>query len=479
MSKTTKSLRCWSKGLLCLMLLLAPLGAAKKGSSENSGPDLKSFFGDLKEAKDVVSHLNGLESWSAEELGHKKLEGVLLGLLSDERLLKSEKTKVLEVVTNLAMYKGVVGHDTLAKKLLTLFPKITSPTFQRDAFMTMGELDDVQNGTTVREISSLVGKIISDAAAPKKDQEYSASLHAESLSIFDASKVTKSQLETLSNLLKANETLSPVLLKGVYQAIMNLAIESPKAFNKREKTIFLKTLLGQIKDAPGKMGRSASENEIEVLVAAIEAVGPLIGSEDTLSQLDDGTKMMTDLFLNEEDRIFQSASKVLLAITKADLPRSKLKLDEQLLPELEKANKKNPKSQRVRDLLEIAIELEGYLLKGNLKDSSGRLANMLSVFHKTVLTHPDIGVREKALDGFFVLEPKFFKGKILNKDAKATLKKFVTDCVGVMGNKDMRKALPGLLESMGAVLFEMTGQDYGSDAKLWGEWLRNEGSDLF
>jgi len=472
MKRKMDRLKQLTAGLLCLGLLASPLLAKDE-------PDLMTFFRDLSAAKDVVPHLKGLSNWSDTQLEHRKLEDTLLGLLSDDRLLKNERTSTLKVLSDLAMFKGVIKHDSLAKKLMELLPKVTSPTFQRDAFMTMGQLDGIENGTTLREFSNLVGKIIADAAEPKKNQNYSASLHAEALSIFDAKKVTKSQLETLSNLLKGSDDLSPVLLQGVYRAIMNLGEESPKVFTKREKTGFLKALLEQIESSPGRVVESASESEIDVLLSAITAAGSLLTSEDTLSQLGEGTELMLELFMNEDDRIFMAASDVLLEITKADLPRSKLSLDVVLKPELEKANKKDPKSPRVRLLLGILIELEGYLLKGDLKSSDSRLADLLSILHKTVLTHPEMSIRHRALDGFFVLEPKYFKGKFLNKDGKATLKKFVDGCVGLMANKKMRKAIPELLDRMGSVLFEMTGQDYGSDAKLWGEWLRNEGGDFF
>lgn len=441
--------------------------------------DIKTFFYEIGEARNVSFHLEGLSSWSADQLEHRKLEGALLKLLGDDRLLKSETTLALNVISQLALSKEVIEHDPLGKKLLELFPEMTSPTFQRDAFKTMGQLDEIENASVSSGIAKLVGKVIADAIAPKKKQVYSSSLHAEALAVFDASKVTKDQIETLQKLLESSEDLSPVLQQGLHKAIMNLAVESPKAFGKRDKTSFLSILLDQIKKSPGKMAESASENEIATLISAIGATGPLLTSEDTLAKLSEGTDLMLDLFASQNDSIFMAASRVLLAITKADLPRSKLKLDTVVYPDLEKATKTTPKSKRVKELIKILIDLEGYLLTSEAKGADDRLADLLDVLHVAVMTHPDLKAREIALDGFFVLEPKFFSTKILNKDARKTLKKFADKSVTLMSDKNMKKQIPQLLERMGNVLFEMTGQDYGTDAKLWGQWLRTEGSDFF
>jgi hypothetical protein len=123
--------------------------------------------------------------------------------------------------------------------------------------------------------------------------------------------------------------------------------------------------------------------------------------------------------------------------------------------------------------------LEVLLQSEKASDVDDRIAKVITFLHNSVMTHVNMEMRERALDGLFSIEPRHFEGKLLDKDARKVLKKFVLDCSGVMASPEMVKQVPDLVESMSAVLHEMTGKNLGMDAKEWGAWLRKDGAELF
>jgi hypothetical protein len=127
----------------------------------------------------------------------------------------------------------------------------------------------------------------------------------------------------------------------------------------------------------------------------------------------------------------------------------------------------------------LGSTLETLLQFENGGNVAKRIEMIIGFLHRSVMTHVNMDMREKALYGLFSIEPKHFEGKHFNSNTLKTLKKFVLDCAGVMASPELTKNLPELVETMGHVLHEITGQNLGADAKEWNAWLRKEGKELF
>jgi hypothetical protein len=83
------------------------------------------------------------------------------------------------------------------------------------------------------------------------------------------------------------------------------------------------------------------------------------------------------------------------------------------------------------------------------------------------------------MDGFFALEPSLLEKKTLNSASKKTIKSFMEKCIGFMGDEKFKKSFPEVIERMSEILHEISGRNFGTDGKLWHNWMRSEGKELF
>jgi hypothetical protein len=438
------------------------------------------LFRDLEQRRDVAEHLVEASSWDESILEHRKFEGVLLGLLSDGNLPKSDRFVIFGAIEDLSIEKEVIPQDKVAEILLKLLPKLSSPNLRVLCVEMLVGMDNLKSSSTSGKIGKLVDAMVSDASKDLKKQVYPASLHAIAIRALDGSKITSTQLKTIEALLDKVKDLGPQLRLSLFDVIEQAADAAPSSFKKKTKQDLTKKLVALLAAHPALPKVGSRPQEQMELVHLLRPLSILAADEDNSDVLSKVTPDLLKALAHKNLNIVHQAGLGLLNITKADLPKSKLKFENELFALLKTPGKDDDGVAREIMYYEfLGSSLEVLLQSEKASDVDDRIAKVITFLHNSVMTHVNMEMRERALDGLFSIEPRHFEGKLLDKDARKVLKKFVLDCSGVMASPEMVKQVPDLVESMSAVLHEMTGKNLGMDAKEWGAWLRKDGAELF
>lgn len=467
-------------GLISTGTLSSPLlPSYELTAAEKEGLDAAELIKQLKEKKNLGELLAGASAWDENIFTHRKFSPTLLGLLNDTSLSKSESFAVFEAITLLSIEKEAIEQDAVAEALLKAEPDLTSPNLKLLCIETLVSLDAIKSSSTTAKIEKLMSNIVSDASLDLKKQKYPSSLHATCLRAMDIGKMSSSQFSKIASLVSEIETAEPQFRLALFETVGNIASSRSSALKKSIKSSLTQDLIKTLSAHPALSKVGASPQEQEDLTQLIYPIGALLSDEDNTIHLSDAAPDLIKALEHPHLEISATAGQALLSITKANSPRNKTELELEIFKLIKTPGKsaaEKAKEVMLYDLLGKTFEvLLGY---DNAKDVAPRLERCINSLHRSVMTHVDMGMREKALLGLFALEPKHFEDKRLNKDSRKTIKKLISDCAGVMGNKALVEKLPKLVKTMADVLHEITGKNYGTDPKQWNAWLSKEGKEL-
>ena len=466
-------------GLLCSLTFGLPSLFGQESTGEAT-VDAGKLFKDLEQRRDVSNILSSVGTWDESVLAHRQLESTMLGLLSDRKLSKSERFTVFESIETLSMDKAVLSQDKVADGLLKLESNLSSPNLRLSCIEMLVHLDALDSTATVGKIGKLIQTIVADASLVKAKQKYPASLHATCLRALDTSKLSSSQLDSIEKLLDGVKDAGPQLRLALFDVVAQIANDAPSVFKKSKKSDFTRKLLELFSGHPALGQVGSRPQEVEELVFLLRPLGVLCADLDNDTFLSKATPDLVKALGHKHIDVVREAGVALLKITKANSPRHKLEFEDPLV-QLMKVPGKDEDSKAKEALY---FEFLGSTLEALLQDEKAtsvakRIEMIIGFLHRSVMTHVNMDMREKALYGLFAIEPQHFEEKYFNSAALKTLKKFILDCAGVMASPELSKKLPELVETMGHVLHEMTGQNLGTDDNEWNAWLRKEGKELF
>ena len=474
------------KNNLKFLLSLCLLGSGMSFlSAENvkasKGKEPTEIIKSLEQRKDISEQLQQLSELSDEQLGHRKIQPLLLILLQDNKLNKSDRLEVFKLVADLAITREILSQDEAAETFLKVEPALTSPNLKLLCVETLLDFDALKNSATEAKISALVQNIINDASLEVAKQKYPASLHAACLHSLNGSNVSATQIVNIEKLLGNMAELSPALRIALYEVIGNLSESKPASLKKSSKNNFAKILVDILSAQPAMAQIGASDTELTCLKALLPAVGKTLADEDNIASLEKGVVELAKGLRHKDLDVVRLSGQAILALARSNSPKYKFELDTELLKcfgEVEaKASDANLREGIYLELL--SASLGQILAVTDARTVETRIENIIAFAHRTVMTHPNIEIRIKGLDVLFVIEPKNFESKNLNAASRKTLKTLVLDCASAMDNAQVKQSLPHLVQRMGEVLHEITGRDFGTEGKLWNDWLRKDGKDFF
>jgi hypothetical protein len=465
---------------ISLVLALCLLGGGNHAFAAEE-KDATDIIRALEQHKDISKQLVLLAELKDEQLGHRKIQPLLLNLVQDNGLSKSERLEVFKIVAELSVSREVLNQDEAAEAFLKIEPQLSSPNLKLLCIETLLSFDALKNSGTESKIAKLVQTIIADASLDVGKQKYPATLHAACLKSLDGSKASSNQISNIEKLLASESSLSPTLRMALYEVIGTISEAKPGALKKSTKNTFAKSLSEILSTQPALAQIGASESEIQSLKVLIPALGLVLADEDNSSYAD---KAMGDLlkgFRHKDLDVVRLSGQALTAIVRGHGSKSKFELDKETLNCIGELDLKAEDAVNREGLYlgVLGASLECLLTIPDMKSADSRIESVINHCHRTVMTHANIDIRIKAMDVLFVIEPLFFEGKLLNTASRKVLKTFVSDCASAMDNAQLKQGLPSLLQRMTEVLHEITGRDFGSDSKLWNDWLRKEGKDFF
>ena len=387
---------------------------------------------------------------------------------------------VFESVEVLSMEKAVLSQDKVADELLKLESKLSSPNLRLSCIEMLVNFDDLKSTATEGKIDKLIQTIVSDASLPSAKQKYPSSLHATCLRALNTSKVSSVQLESIEKLLDGIKDANPQLRLALFDVIAAIANDAPAAFKKSKKADFTRKLLELFSAHPALGQVGSRPEEVTELVFLLRPLAVLCADPDNDTLLSKATPDFIKALGHKNIDVVREAGLALLKITKENSGRSKLEFEDQLVQLMKEPGKdEEAKAKEALYFEFLGSTLEALLQVENGNEVAQRIEMIIGFLHRSVMTHVNMDMREKALYGLFSIEPQHFEGKYFSTGALKDIKKFILDCAGVMASPELTKSLPKLVEAMSDVLHEMTGQNLGTDAKEWNAWLRNEGKDLF
>ena len=475
------------KSLVVLALLgsgWAPLFAealAKADPEKAKGKEPTEIINSLEQRKDIAKQLELLSALSDEQLGHRKIKPMLLSLLQDNKLNKSDRLEVFKLVADLAIPREILGQDDAAEAFLKIESSLTSPNLKLLCVETLLSFDALKNSATETKISSLVQSIIADAALEAPKQKYSSTLHAACLKSLNGSKATATQMASIEKLLLSLPELSPTLRTALFDVVGSISEAKPATLKKSTKNNFSKTLLDALSAQPAMTQLGSSETELTCLKALLPSFGKTLADDDNNAYLEKGVLELAKGLRHKDLDVVRLAGQALIQLSRSNLPKFKYELDTELIKCLSEVDTKAANA-----VAKEGLYLE--LLSGSLSQMLGasdhrsvdtRIEKIIILAHRMVMTHASIEIRIKALDVLFVIEPRSFEGKILTADSRKTLKTLISDCANAMDNEQVKQSLPQLVKRMSEALHEITGRDFGSEGKLWSDWLRKDGKDFF
>ena len=433
----------------------------------------------LQKGEEVIEHLKAISSAAPDELVDRRLSPAVLGVLDEGVLSKAQRFAALQICRSLSLQKGIISQDKLGAKLIDMVKTTSSPNLKLAAADALFSMDALENASLRGKVDGLIQEMLSDAALSKDKQKYAASLHAAALKAIRVDDVGSKTFKSLGELLKSREELSPTMRVALYKALATLSDAAPKTLKKSDRALWLREILEAFQQHPGLMSAGSALHEVDDLAALLLPMRPLLADPEHASSLEKGSSKVLECVPHEDERVSRRAGEVLLAIAREGNVRNKMKLEVELMRILKTTKLPAERELVVMDMLVMAEE--ALLSKPDAKGLDDRLHDLLVFLQNLVMTSPNMDLRKKALDGFFVLEPGFFESssKVLNKDSRALLENLVSDCAKVMSDEKVAAQVPELVQRMSEVLFEITGRSFGTEGKLWNDWLRKEGKDFF
>ena len=435
----------------------------------------------LEQRKDISKQLQLLSALSDEQLGHRKIQPMLLSLLQDNKLNKSDRLEVFKLVADLAIPREILGQDDAAEAFLKVEASLTSPNLKLLCVETLLSFDALKNSATEAKISALVQNIIADAALEAAKQKYPSTLHAACLKSLNGSKASASQMTSIEKLLGGLSELSPTLRTALFDVIASISEAKPASLKKSTKNNFSKTLLDALSAHPAMAQVGASETELTCLKSLLPSFGKTLADDDNNAYLEKGVLELVKGLRHKDLDIVRLSGQALLQLSRANLPKFKCELDTELIKCLSESDAKaaNAAAKEGLYLELLSGSLSQLLSASDHRSVDTRIEKIIVLAHRMVMTHASIEIRIKALDVLFVIEPRTFEGKILTADSRKTLKTLIADCANAMDNEQVKQSLPHLVKRMSEALHEITGRDFGTEGKLWSDWLRKDGKDFF
>ncbi len=465
----------WFRAIALYGLITCPLLGAEETS-------LAEILDSINRKEEIGAQLKALSALPKEALVHRKLENTLLTLLTDPTLTKSQRLETLNLSRELSLTKEALSQDKLANTLLKLEPSLTSPNLKFFAIDCLLQFDALESSTIQSNIASLKQTIIADAAKSASKQRYSATLHAACLKTVGGPKTKSTVISTIVDLLAEDREQPPTLKLALYQAVIRLCSTNPSAFKKSHQVDLAKSLVAELSKHPALSTAGANKTESENLLALLPAVGHLLRRDLGTGPLTEGTQALLKTLEHPDQSILRSGGMALLAIANQNLSKSDLKIEDQLIKASKSPSFKGDEAtNRLRVFADLLVlRFQNLVHHDDIKDAEKKVEKCLNFFYE-LFNAPNISIKQKGMDGFFVLEPSVFKTKTIDSKSKKIIKDFVRTCVdNVMGNKEFEASLPpSFFPRMAEVLHEISGQDFGTEKKLWSNWMRTEGQTFF
>lgn len=443
----------------------------------------------LKNRVDVESTIGELSSWDEKDIGRLKVFELLKGLLADAATLKADRQAILDYFQTAALDDGVLPYKDLAELLIARLRAENSPNLSLKMVELLLSLDQIGHIATEKEVGKLIEEIIQDSTLASKDQKY-AHLHAVTFAAIGEGNASAKVAKALVTLIKKVEKLEPVLQQSVCLALASLlrSTNARKNFVKDDKIACFDALLAWSGKNPAHVPGAAGqmrEHERDSLVAAVSALDSLAGDSDIKDkEVSNAAELFGKVLEHPDAQIQEKSGQFLLTayFARADKKPS-VDVPSLLLENAKKrlatsaGEKEKPAGLTSFRLLLAAMP---YLYATKSKESQSQSAKILGFMREQFLSNTDIDFKKLARQAYFELEPNVFQQKILGEEAAAVCRKFFDECVEVMamdsaGNEAMR----AFQENCAAVLFEMTGKDFGSEAFLWKQWIKEDGSKFF
>lgn len=455
--------------------LLGPLTGAEKAS-------LSDVIDAIERKENVSSNLKALAELPKETLVHRKLESTLLELLTATSLTKSQRLEALTLCRELSISKEVLSQNKLADTLIKMEPVLSSPNLKLLVIDCLLDFDTIESSATQSKIATLKQAIITDAAKPTSRQRYASTLHAACLKTVGGPKTKSTVINTIIDLLAEEDDQKPNLRLALYQAVVNLCNTNPSTFKKSNQVDVTKSLINRLSKHPALSTTGANKTEIKDLSALLPAVGQLLRRDLGTGLLKEGTQALLKTLAHPNTAIVKTGGQALVSIANANLPKSDLEIEDQLIKASQSSSLKGEEdTARVTIFADLLTHRFQNLVSGDGTKGVYKKTEQCLSFFQQLFNAPNISIKHKGMDGFFVLEPSVFENKTIDSNGVKIIKRFVSTCINdVMGNEKFEASLPpGFLPRMAEVLHEICGQDLGTEKKLWSNWMRTEGQTFF
>ncbi|MBF0198680.1 MAG: hypothetical protein HQL32_13270 [Planctomycetes bacterium] len=442
---------------------------------------LKDTLKMLSSPSEVSTALKAISSWDEKALQNEKLSQCLLENISKENLLKRNRVEMIQFINQTMLSNQAMPVDDFAKTLLDILSNAGSPSLQLEAINTLISMEEVKGSNVKSKIEDLVVDIILDSTKSKKDSKYSSLLHGACIKAAGEKYSSSKVISTLSTLIKNTNKISAPLRISLFTAIGQLvAADDEKALDKAQRIAFLKALLESVEKNPARLPLPAGEAEKKSLLASLIPLRYLLAHNDGVSYREKGSNLMLKLLSHENYEVVKLAGAALVEINTKAKGKNTINLVDELIKILsaKKADKKQKlNSQKEVYLTTMLVQLQAAMLFDKDDTSRTNVTKILNYALKTIRTN--VVAREIAIDAFYNLNPSLIKNKKLSAGSLTAVNAFFKDSLSFMNDKEARNKYPTFLSKISEVLLELTGNDFGTDERLWNEWSRKDGKSFF
>ncbi len=450
----------------------------------------------------VREMIGELKDWPAQDVLRLKILDHLKAVLEDASALKLDRLAVIGYMSDLAHASGDSTQKELANLLCDGVEKVSSPLLSAAMAELLFSLDQISHAATEKKVTDLLGRLLDDAGQPAKSQK-SPALHAVALDAVNAEWADAKAVKTLTTITARAKEIEPDLQIAAFRAVGRLTqgeAQKKGILKKEDKALLAKNLLDAVENNPAHVpaeNTPAGEGERRMLAAALGPLGVLLADAEVKDDLRArGLELLGRVLGHPDASVMEMAGGALVDLSRGKYEK-KLASDPALLllDNLKKrVNKANtPEGQAGREAAYAACRLAlrhlNLLVASKAKEDQASLAEELQFFRLQFLQSPDLAIKDYARQAFMVLEPGLFEKKILGPEAVAAARAFMGDCIEgdkakqipalFEMNAGQNPALKAVQESAAQVLQEMTGHNYGTDTRLWKEWLASAKSKAY
>ena len=435
----------------------------------------------LNMRQDIEAQLKKMTSWEDELLLQFKVKKTMNSLLKDDTLSKRARLALLDFNQTTMLPKEGFDQDKFGEHLFNTLSS-SSPSLQKRSIEILINLDGLKSAALISKLEKLITEIFTDASADEEDQKYPTALHAIALKSLNVSKASSKQVNSIEDLLKKADTLSPSTRIALFQVIGYLFEAKPSGLSRSAKADLGKLVSTLIQNHPGTLAVGASEGEVEELAALLFSIQHMISDKDLSSLVAKLHPTLLKLLAQPIPSIAKASGDSLISLQKSD-NRTKVKstIGALFLSQLSATMKtKAPTNEKAVYLSKSLANLVGYFLESEEKEELAQIAPILKALGPLSFYPIDEAVRLAILDAFFTIEPRHLEDKkLLSTETKAFLGAFFKQSVAFLLDPKKQAEKPAFTDYLSKVLYEITGKDLGKDGKQWGEWLRKDGKELF